>query len=100
MHLVQIIILVGWIRHHHLPQPRTVVKQQTIHNNFLPNKKKEQLNQFPSNINDEEFPPFDDQTAALNIDDSRLESDEEEEQMKVCCICTRNVFVTIEFAWP
>ena len=42
--------------------------------------KKEHFNQFQSNNNDEEFPPFDDQTAALNIDDNRLESDKEEEQ--------------------
>jgi hypothetical protein len=44
-----------------------------------PFHEKEKLNDVPSDNIDDEFPPFDDQTAS-DIDDDRLETDEEEVQ--------------------
>ena len=45
-----------------------------------PSNEKEQLNEIPSDNNDEELPPFDDQTATSNIDHDRFETEEEEDQ--------------------
>ncbi len=116
MHCMQIIILTGWTRHHQFATAQnsspTTNNSQLLSSAFnqccslssgrkAPANKKEQLNKFPSNNNDEEFPPFDGQTAVLNIEDNRLESDKEEEQPDESMLhLYEEFFDTIESAWP